>query len=381
MAKRTEKQAVRFLEKFYKYVGIPAAFAFTLFIVLFLAGMAVLAIVITKQIVLPIVTLVFLFVIVAITWLTYYGKRVEPLKAQHLLGLAYAMIPLSMAAVLAYVAVYGKVASIFLIYFFMIICLLFGIGILWINFKKKRAWFAAPSQLTFFEFAIPKSYNKRLIINEAVMVFIALVGVILKFVFNIPTFGDVLIFIGIAGALLAPIWVYIMPPTKFLKKRTQEELKGTVLPGEKFLGAIFGTIFYRPGAAAESTDNSLFITNKHIFVITISGLTFTDIRQTSPFYKAQAFNYLQKRGTPLLKKTPKKVLFFHPYNFSIPFERIRKVKLVSNFLFKILGFNAARIITDEGPYMFLIYYPDQFEKLGRLLKKAIPDKVVEKAFF
>jgi len=222
------------------------------------------------------------------------------------------------------------------------------------------------------------SYARNLLINELVFAVVLVIGLVLQFYFRIE-WGSIFIFFGIAVILIAPIYCLFSPSPKFLAK-SQAELKGTLSPDEQFIGAVFGASFPgRPKIAVESTDNSFFVTNKHLFMITVAGLIVGGGIEQTPPYKTAMYDYLKKKGDELLKKSPREVLFSHNFNFSIPFDQVTKITLTSNFVYMLLGGNFVTVKATDATYRFLIHYPDEFDKFQVLLKRVIPEKVVRTA--
>jgi len=246
-------------------------------------------------------------------------------------------------------------------------------------FAKKLSWGTEPKIL--FPKTIAKDYKTNLIRQEIIFTTMVIIGGMAWFL-NLRTLGMILLWIGGFGILFSPFFALAVPPPGFISK-TAKERKGIVDSDEKFLDAIFGTTFLgRTGTFVESVDNALFITNKRIFCITISGLIVSEEKSSTPFFKGLEFKYLEKKGNQLLQKTPQEVLNSHDFNFSLPFEKIKHISIISNIFFKFIGFNLVRVnIPSEGEYTFNIRYPDQLEKLTTLLEKILPGKITKTMLF
>jgi len=380
----SEKKGVELFEKYEKYIAVPAQFVILAIICLLFAAAIIYAIAKNGFSITLLGALLFVIAMPIFYWLNYYAKKVPPEARQKLTGSLFLIllvilgIPFVISIIILMIAGIAAAQWIYVIVLlFSIVTVLFFIFLfIWLLLGKKASFNAEPSKQVLFPKSISTSYKTNVMRGELIMLAAVVIGFALRY-FKFSSTGFIFIFIGIGGMFIIPISSYLMPPKAFLLKKTQEELKGKVELGEKMIGAVYGTEFpARPGIALESVDNALFITNKHIFSITLPGQVFGgQISDASPFYKTQIFDYLKKKGDALLKKTPKEILYSHDYNFSIPFDKITEVKLYSNIFLKAAGINTIRVHTDEGVYTFGIYYPDQFEKLKILLKQTIPGKL------
>lgn len=379
---KNKKATRRFklIEKLYSYyikLGSVIVWLFSLL-------MAVFIILGIKSHTLPFIEGVLLLLFFAlfpfIDWLFYYGKNLDPEKKNKLVFISFSILffigglsPLLLAEKIELPNIIISLIS-FICSFLIIL----------VSRLKTTAWRATSTgkekgtfKGVYFKGLISKKYSRTLLNEEIIFIVILLIGLVLRYFFNLEILGILFIFFGIFGILGSPIWALLTPPPAFLSKN-QKQLRGEIYKNEKFLGAVYGSYFMMPGASLEEPGNSLFVTNRHLLCIT-QNLKF--VESTDPLYKTKKFDYYLKKGTELLKRPPKDVLNSHSFNFSLDFDNIKKIFLVSNFLFKLMGFNIIIVKTNEGNYTFTISYADQFEELRKILNQAIPNKISEKFLF
>lgn len=371
------------IETLYSKVVIPAEFVLLCLVaLLFIVSMAVYGLQ-TKNFVLPLLVVLFVLAFPVVHWLIFFRKG-DPETTQRAIFFAVILLLLLIEAVYLY---FGLPRG---MHFLLLGIILFVLLAGYLVFVKKRAAIRGAAtgkepgavKLVYGKRWISKSYRVNLFWNEVVMASLAIMGVLLWYILPVPYWatrvGFALLWIGGFGILLAPAWcVFILTPAFFDK--TREQLKGTILKGERFIGGIVGTALPgRPKIAVESTDNALFVTNNRVMAVTIPGLAFgPQVEETGPFVKTSMYRFLQQKAQALLRKSPNEVLWAHDFTFSIPFSTLRKVQFVSNPLFRAMGMNIVRFRTVDGDIPFSVTFHEDFAKLHVLLRTVIPEKVAQ----
>lgn len=255
---------------------------------------------------------------------------------------------------------------------------LFAAFTLYARFVKRASWThqTAPVQTAYFRRSISKDPKVNLRRIWMLTIPVLVVGVALGFLQGWNAAAILLTFLGGFGTVFAPIWAYFTVPPGFLD-RTKAELQGHAIPGERFLGAVYGSSFpTRPGMKIEDVDNSLFVTNHRLLLITIPGLRMGPrVRDTSQFYKSSAYHFLKEKGDAYLVMEPQKVVESHEFNIGFPYDAIEKLQLTAGLGLKLAGVNVVSVQTEDGTYRLLVHHPDEFEKLRGLLQQAAPDKI------